>query len=185
MTSSWTPPGGRGWGVVPAEGTVLALRSGGGWLSRRECGGSASNCAKPPLRVRGRRAAPLLLLRHEPERIGSALGLLLVVDLGSGVSAGIAPARQRERERRALAGLRVSGDQQAPGRQSLQRRSGCLRTPRRPLLSRESASEPLAPTGMKAEATGVPEQDTRRDRARADTAPARGRMRARRRRADR
>jgi hypothetical protein len=47
-----------------------------------------------------------------------------------------------------------------------------------PLVPRESESEALAPTVIRAEATGVPEQDKRRDRAGADAAPARGRLRS-------
>jgi hypothetical protein len=66
--------------MAPAEGTVLALQSGRGWLSRREC--------RVPLVSQWREnrrcafaavAAPLR--RHERERIGWALGLLLVVHL--------------------------------------------------------------------------------------------------------
>jgi len=45
--------------------------------------------------------------------------------LSSGVSAGIASARRRERERRALAGPRESSDHQALGRQLPQQQSGC------------------------------------------------------------
>jgi hypothetical protein len=41
--------------------------------------GPPSNSAKTPLRVRGRRAAALLVRRRERGRIGGALGLLLVV----------------------------------------------------------------------------------------------------------
>jgi hypothetical protein len=47
----------------------------------------------------------------------------LVAHLDAGVSGGVDPARRRERDSRALAEPRLSGHQQAPGRQPLQQTS--------------------------------------------------------------